>query len=159
MNKRIVHYYPRAWVGDGGCSSAVRGWAAALAETGAQVTVVYDGDGNPPASGDVRWLGASHRAWGRIRFPIGLEKILRGQDLLVLHSGWVYHNVQAARSATRSGVPYLLTPHGAYDPNVFNRRRRSKRLWWRTFERHLVTRARAIHVFFEEQRDELRQLG
>ena len=32
MNLRMVHYYPRAWVGDGGCTSAVRGWASALAE-------------------------------------------------------------------------------------------------------------------------------
>jgi glycosyltransferase involved in cell wall biosynthesis len=53
----------------------------------------------------------------------------------------------------------VLTPHGAYDPNIFNRRRSSKRLWWTVFEHHLVSRARAIHVFFEEQRDELRQLG
>lgn len=159
MNARIVHYYPRAWVGDGGCSSAVRGWAAAQAETGAQVSVVGDGNGTPPTSGNVRWLSAAHRAWGRLRFPVGLEQIFTGQDLLVLHSGWVYHNVQAARSAVRLGIPYLLTPHGAYDPNVFKRRGRSKQLWWRIFEHDLVTRARGIHVFFEEQQDELRQLG
>jgi glycosyltransferase involved in cell wall biosynthesis len=50
-------------------------------------------------------------------------------------------------------------PHGAYDPNVFRRRRTSKRVWWTMFERPLVTRARAIHVFFDEQRDELERLG
>ena len=94
-----------------------------------------------------------------IRFPLGLEQILDGRDLLILHSGWVYHNVQAARSAARSGVPYVLTPHGAYDPNILKRRRRSKQLWWKVFEHHLVSRARAIHVFFEEQRDDLKQLG
>ena len=159
MSLRIVHYYPRAWVGDGGCSSAVRGWASAVAETGAQVTVVSDGNGDPPAIGHVRWLSTPHRAWGRMRAPVGLEQLLHDRDLLVLHSGWVYHNVEAARSAVRSGVPYLLTPHGAYDPNIFKRRPTSKRLWWTVFERRLVTRARVIHVFFEEQRDELRQLG
>jgi glycosyltransferase involved in cell wall biosynthesis len=159
MNLSVVHYYPRAWVGDGGCTAAVRGWASALADAGAEVTVVCDQEGEAPRESQVCWLSAPHRAWGRIRFPIGLEQILHGRDLLVLHSGWVYHNVQAARSAARSGVPYVLTPHGAYDPNVFKRRRRSKRLWWKVFEHQLVTRARAIHVFFEEQRDELRQLG
>jgi hypothetical protein len=45
MNVGVVHYYPRAWVGNGGCSSAVRRWASGLAETGAQVTVVGDGKG------------------------------------------------------------------------------------------------------------------
>jgi glycosyltransferase involved in cell wall biosynthesis len=123
------------------------------------VTVVCDQPGAAPLERRVCWLSTPHRGWGRIRYPVGLEHILHGRDLLVLHSGWVYHNVRAARSAARTGVPYLLTPHGAYDPNIFRRRMRSKRLWWKVFEQDLVSRARAIHVFFEEQRDELRQLG
>src|SRR5215813_73431 len=156
MNLKVVHYFPRAWVGDGGCTAAVRGWASALAEAGAEVTIVCDQEGAAPCDSQVRWLSAPHRAWGRIRFPIGLEQVLDGRDLLVLHSGWAYHNVRAARSATRSGVPYLLTPHGAYDPNIFRRRKGRKQLWWKLFEHHLVAGARAIHVFFDEQRDELR---
>ena len=48
MSLRMIHYYPRAWTGDGGCSSAVRGWASAVADAGAQVTVVSDGTGEPP---------------------------------------------------------------------------------------------------------------
>ena len=87
------------------------------------MTVVCDPEGEAPAGSQVSWLSARHRAWGRLRFPIGLDQILQGRDLLVLHSGWVYHNVQAARSAARSGVPYSLTPHGAYDPNIFKRRK------------------------------------
>jgi glycosyltransferase involved in cell wall biosynthesis len=94
-----------------------------------------------------------------MRAPIGLERLLQGGDVLVLHSGWIYHNVQAARSAARSGIPYVLTPHGAYDPNIFKRNMRFKHLWWTLFERRLLNGARAIHVFFEEQRDELRKLG
>jgi glycosyltransferase involved in cell wall biosynthesis len=159
MTLRVAHYYPRAWVGDGGCSFAVRGWASALAETGAQVTVIGDGAGERPTTPHVRWLSASHRGWGRMRAPVGLERILDGEDLLVLHSGWTYHNVQAARSATRARTPYVLTPHGAYDPNIFKRRRRYKQFWWNIYEHGLVTRAHAIHVFFDQQRDELRQLG
>ena len=159
MNLRIVHYYPRAWVGDGGCTAAVRSWASALAETGAHVTVACDGNGEAPPIHNVRWVSTRHKGWGRMRAPVGLERILDGQDLLVLHSGWVYHNLQAARSAARAGVPYVLMPHGAYEPNVFKRRSTSKHVWWRIFEQGLVTRARAIHVFFEEQSDDLRQLG
>jgi glycosyltransferase involved in cell wall biosynthesis len=159
MNATIVHYYPRAWAGDGGCSAAVRGWASAMAEMGARVTVVSDGQGEPPDISHVRWLSVPHRALGGMRAPVGLDSVLEGADLLILHSAWVYHNVHAARAATRSAVPYVLTPHGAYDPNIFKRRRVSKQLWWSIFERRLVTRASAIHVFFEEQREDLRQLG
>jgi glycosyltransferase involved in cell wall biosynthesis len=95
-----------------------------------------------------------------MRAPAGFEGILHGRDTLILHSGWVYHNVRAARVADRLRVPYVLTPHGAYDPNVFRRRRKSvKRLWWNLVERRLIARARAVHVFFDEQREELQQLG
>ena len=94
-----------------------------------------------------------------MRTPIGLERILDGQDVLVLHSGWSNHNLAAARAAVRLRVPYMLMPHGAYEPNVFKRNSTSKQLWWRMFERQLVTGACAVHVFFEEQRDELRELG
>jgi glycosyltransferase involved in cell wall biosynthesis len=156
-NLRLMHYYPRAWVGDGGCTFAVRGWASALAEKGAQVTVVCDGSGEAPQTTDVRYIATSHRGSGNLRAAVGLERILKGQDLLVLHSAWAYHNVQAARSAVRTQVPYLLTPHGAYDPNVFRRRRTAKWIWWGLFERELVARARGIHVFFQDQADELRE--
>jgi glycosyltransferase involved in cell wall biosynthesis len=159
MNRRIVHYYPRASVGDGGCSSAVRGWASAVAQTGAQVSVVCDDMGDIPPSGQVCWLATAHRRRGRFRCPVGLERVLSRGDVLILHSGWVYYNVHAARVAAASGVPYVLTPHGAYDPNVFRRTRPAKRIWWALFERRLVRQACAIHVFFEEQRQQLRQLG
>ena len=160
MSLRITHYYPRAWMGDGGCTSAVHGWASAVAGTGAEVTVVSDGNGQPPALPHVRWLSTRHRASGRLRVPVGLEQLLEAKDVLVLHSGWAYHNVVAARAALRSRIPYVLTPHGAYEPNVFRRSRRtSKRLWWTVFERRLVTRASAVHLFFEEEQQQLRQLG
>jgi glycosyltransferase involved in cell wall biosynthesis len=94
-----------------------------------------------------------------MRAPRDLERTLDGQDVLVLHSGWAYHNLEAARSAARLGLPYVLTPHGAYEPNVFRRKKTAKKLWWKFFERRLVSRARAIHVHFDEQLEELRQLG
>ena len=106
MTLRIAHYYPRAGVGDGGCTAAVRGWAAAVAAAGAQVTVIADGAGDRPTDSAVRWVSVPHRAWGRLRAPVGLEGELQGSDLLVLHSGWVYHNLRAATVATRAGVPY-----------------------------------------------------
>ena len=159
MSLRLVHYYPRAWVGNGGCTFAVRGWASALAQQGAEVTVVSDGSGEVPTTSDVRWLATPHQGFRYLRAPVGLEPILTGHDLLILHSGWAYHNVRAARDAIRSRVPYVLTPHGAYEPNVFRRKSTAKRVWWTMFERELLARAQGIHVFFEEQSNELRQIG
>ena len=155
---RITHYYPRALVGDGGCTWAVRGWAVALAAAGADVAVAYDAEGELPDP-LVRWEHVPHRGRQRLRAPVALESVIEEADLLVLHSGWVYHNAQAAKAALRTGTPYILTPHGAYDPNVIHRHAMSKQLWWRLIERSLIDRALGIHVFFDGERDYLRNLG
>ena len=84
---------------------------------------------------------------------MGIDELLKGADLLVLHSAWVYHNVYAAERARRMGVPYVLEPRGAYDPFILRRRRALKLGWWWAFERKLVQRAGAIHIFFDAERE------
>jgi glycosyltransferase involved in cell wall biosynthesis len=158
-NVKIVHYYPRASVGDGGCSYAVRGWAAAAANAGAEVTVAFDAVGEVPRVPGVEWRHVPHRRYGGLRSAGPLSQLLEGADVLALHSGWVYHNVQAAKIAGRSNVPYVLAPHGAYDPNLMRRRKTLKRMWWALMEQDVVARAAAIHVFYQEERALLAELG
>jgi glycosyltransferase involved in cell wall biosynthesis len=157
---RIVRYYPRAVAGDGGMTGAVRSWSAAMVRAGASVTIAYDRGPEPPSSGDgVNWAPIEHLGTNNMRFPVGLDVVLRGADLLVLHSGWTLYNVRAAAVARRLGVPYLLEPRGAYDPHIVGRKRPAKRLWWTVMEHRLVSRARAIHVFFESERAHLSAMG
>lgn len=147
---RIVHYYPRALAGDGGCTASVRGWASAEAQSGADVVLAGD-PGRGEAPNGVRYVELTRRGWRGLKGPVGMQDVLDQADLLVLHSGWVLHNVIAARAADRAGVPYIATPHGAYNPNVFGRRRVAKSVWWTLFERRVLLGARAVHVFFEEE--------
>ncbi|HEV2756067.1 MAG TPA: glycosyltransferase [Actinomycetota bacterium] len=154
---RILHYYPRATVGDGGPSIAARGWAEGMRAAGADVAVAFDAAVGGDGTGVVP---VAHRGRGRARVPAGLREILPSFDLLVLHSGWVAHNVVAARAARRTGTPYVVTPHGAYAPDVVAGARRStKRAWWRLLERPMLGGAAAVHVFFEEEVGHLREAG
>jgi glycosyltransferase involved in cell wall biosynthesis len=156
---RIVRYYPRALVGDGGMTGAVRRWSESLSECGADVTVAYDRGPPPPPVNGVRWAPVRHRGLGDYRVPVDLADIVRDADLLVLHSGWTLHNIRAARTARKLGVPYLLEPRGAYDPHIVHRHRAAKRMWWMALERRLVMGARAIHVFFDDERAHLEAIG
>ena len=156
---RIIRYYPRAWKGDGGIRNSVCHIAAASARSGADLSVAIEDDAVPPPGDSFRWIPLRHSGPHRFRRPCGLEAHLQGADLLVLHSGWVYHNAFAASVATRMGVPYVLEPRGAYHPSFFNRRRLLKSLWWTMFERKLVQAATAVHVFFEDERESLRSIG
>jgi glycosyltransferase involved in cell wall biosynthesis len=156
---RIVRYYPRALVGDGGMTSAVKKWSQGFVDAGAEAVIAYDEGVEPPVGTDVEWLKVRHAGRPRIKLPVGLADILSGADVLVLHSGWTLHNLRAAAVARRLSVPYILEPRGAYDPHIVRRKRAVKKAWWLAAERRLVYEARAIHVFFEPERAHLEALG
>jgi glycosyltransferase involved in cell wall biosynthesis len=154
---RILRYYPRAVVGDGGITSSVWHSSRALAAAGARVVVAFDEGDSPGSPEGVVFQRVEHR--GRWRIPVGLGALLRDSDVVVLHSGWAYHNVRAGAAARALGVPYVLEPRGAYDPRIVHRRRVLKKAWWWLWERRLVQGALGVHLFFDSERHHLYALG
>ncbi len=152
---RILRYHPRAAVGDGGMTGAIRRWSGALSLAGATVTIGYDEGEAPSDPGPTRWAPIEHRTIGPLKMPVDIDRYLRDADLLVLHSGWTAHNLRAAAIVRSLEVPYLLEPRGAYDPHILRRHPNLKRVWWQAGERNLVDRAVAIHAFFEDERSHL----
>jgi glycosyltransferase involved in cell wall biosynthesis len=156
---RVVHYYPRALVGDGGITNAVRKLSQGMVNAGADVVVAHDTGLAAPAPTAVQWVPVRHQGRTGMRVPVGLELALEDADVAVLHSAWTLHNVRAAAVARKLEVAYVPMPRGAYDPGIVSRRRLLKKLWWLAAERKLTRRALAIHVFFEEERAHLERLG
>ena len=156
---RIVRYYPRALVGDGGMTSAVRNWSRAMTRCGAEAVIAYDTGVSAPNDDSVEWVRVRHAGRRGLKFPLGLQDVLEGADYLVLHSAWTLRNVRAAAAARKLGTPYVLEPRGAYDPHIVNRKKWIKRLWWLAWEKQLVQGAHAIHIFFESERQHLAALG
>jgi len=156
---RVAVYYPRYLIGDGGPTLAVRGWVEALRGAGAEVGVFCQQSPEPPSPVPSAVLPLPHRGSGRTLRPVGLRDALRGWDILWLHSGWVWHNIAAASHAKRLRIPYVVTPHGAYDPNVLRRTRLAKGLWWMALERRFLRESAALHVFFEGEQGAIRRLG
>jgi glycosyltransferase involved in cell wall biosynthesis len=76
----------------------------------------------------------------------------------VLHSGYVLFNLVVACGAVRRGVPYVVMPHGAYDPHI-RARRRVVRSLWEVAERWVLTRAAAVNVFFSAETEHVRRLA
>jgi glycosyltransferase involved in cell wall biosynthesis len=160
---RFVSYYPRATSDTSGVTEALWGWAAAVADAGHEVLVLHAG--GPRRSPDPRHVRAAvadeaipHRGRGRTTHrPIGLARRLRPDDVLVLHEGWVMSNVVAARAARRVGSPYVVVPHGVYEPGIRRMLKPPHRLR-EIVERSVLEQAAAIHVFFESERPIIRAL-
>jgi glycosyltransferase involved in cell wall biosynthesis len=153
---RLIHYYPRALVGDGGPTRAMWEWASAACRAGCPVTVVYDADleaESPLRDPAVPIVPLKHAGAGLVRMPRRLADVLAAGDVVILHSTYVPANVAAAWSARRRGVPYIVMPHGGYNQRARERRHRRKHAW-RPVERAYLEASLAIHVFFDiESRD------
>ena len=97
------------------------------------------------------------RRWLRtIRLPAPTAHFLQRRrqdvDLLHLHSAFVPENLWAANL----GVPYVVTPNGAWAlPVVRGRRRFTKWAWVHLWESRLWRRARAIHAVSRSELHEL----
>src|SRR5688572_4399502 len=102
---RIVHYHPRAVVGDGRVSSSVRRSPRALSQTGALAAIAYDAADRPPPHDDgVEWIPVRHRGTNQRRRPRDPERALRPGRVRVLNSAWTVHTVRAGALARRVDV-------------------------------------------------------
>lgn len=90
------------------------------------------------------WLPESSRRFLRERAA--------SVDLVHIHSVFTPHNIWASRS----GAPYILSPHNGYSPRVrFGKRRLLKTLWFKLTEQSLLNRSAAFHAVTERERDDL----
>lgn len=157
---RIVHYQQHFLGADSGTANAARGWAEALARTGTDVVALFDRSiAARPAPRGVEVVGLGHSLRGSLRVPRGISRALEGADVLVLHGGWLLGNVLAARACLLQRVPFVVTTHGVYAPEAFERKPTAKRVWTAAFERPYLRRALAVHVFFDEQVSQVERMG
>lgn len=81
-------------------------------------------------------------------------------DLLHLHGIWMYPSQAGSAWASRTGRPYLISPHGMLDPWITGRGRWKKTLARWGYERRSWHRARAFHALTgREANDIARESG
>lgn len=154
---KIGHYYPTATGDHTGVVAAIAQWATALTTAGHEVVILHAG-GPPeqPRFTDCELRPVRHTPGGRgTRMPVDLGRALYDIDLLVLHEAWVSANPIAALAARHARVPYVVVPHGVFEP-----------VWMDTLKPPLAPRkametavlkgAAAVHVFFPAEIEHVR---
>lgn len=123
---------------------------AVVSNTGGYERQLIDAEG-------VEFVSLPH--WGRSRMtllPRGLAKQLRRGDLVYLHEGWTPSNAWAAIVCTAKKIPFVVMPHGVYDPAIVDGLRfRRARI---SLERWVLRQAYAVHVFFESEADDISRI-
>ncbi|MBC6447999.1 glycosyltransferase [Actinokineospora xionganensis] len=146
---RFAFYYPGATGGHSGVVAAIAAWVRALLAAGHEVAVLHAG--RPPTEpryGDADLRAVRHVGRGRPTLvPVDLAAALRDTDVLVLNEAWFIANLVAARAARHAGVPYVVIPHGVYDPAWINHLK-PPRAPRRALESAVLRSAAAVHAFF-----------
>lgn len=155
----------------GGTSRSTPYLANALAGMGAEVHIVTanpSGVGRPGyLSEEVGFHSLEESGWFQrtfrspFRFRRHLEEVIRRVEPDIIHDqgAWLPSNRAASLSASRHGIPLVVTPRGLLTERAFGRKGWKKRLAWTLYQRRAIARADLIHTTSPHERDHLRKLG
>jgi glycosyltransferase involved in cell wall biosynthesis len=153
---RILHWYPYFLRG-GGVANAVRGLATAQAQLGCEVAIAAIVPSAPPLYEKMEADGVTIIQWepawhiGREHFVLhGISRkvvqLLRRwkPDVVHVHGEYNPSNLWT-RYIFKSSI--LLSPHGAFHPEVFVKSQKvAKRIYWQIAKRLLYSKVKGIHA-------------
>lgn len=136
-----------------GTRKAVHGLASGLAECGADVTILCEGEADGlfamPEGYSIQCF-ATAKANQSFSIPNGLKQFIRqkldGSNIVVL-SGIFQPSIHAVASYLKKcSIPYVMMPHDPYNPAIFRKNAQLKWLYWHLLERRVLVRAKAVQV-------------
>ena len=83
----------------------------------------------------------------------------QGKAIFHLHGGWIPAFATASKLLDSLQIPFILTPHGAYNTIAMQRSRWSKKLYHRIFESKLINRSQAIHCLGRSEVNGLKKMN
>lgn len=80
-------------------------------------------------------------------------------DLVHIHEPWHHPHFAAYRAAKRARKPYIITPHGAFDPWCLNFKPLKKRIYSALIQKRTLREAGALHAITKEEIHQIRAFG
>lgn len=144
----------------GGPIEGVRQLAVAGRAAGDRTTVAcFDAPGAPFLAGqpfETVALGPARSSYGwSPHVRPWLESNAAEHDVVVVHGLWQFVGLGARLAARRTGVPYLVFPHGMLDPwfrSAYPLKHAKKLAYWLAVERRVLREAAAVLYTCEEER-------
>jgi glycosyltransferase involved in cell wall biosynthesis len=170
---KILHVIGTLAPRDGGPSAVLPEMCGALARRGHRIEIVttnLDGKtvlavplGKPLLNDGVTttyYPTQRPRSYGTsVPMARTLRKRIAEFDVVHVHSLYLFHTLVAGALCRRSGVPYILRPHGTLDPYHRSIRRGRKAMYETLVERRNLAGAAAIHYTSTREREFAEETG
>ncbi len=79
-------------------------------------------------------------------------------DIIHIHGVWMYPQYIAAKFAIQHQIPFLLTPHGMYEPFLWNKSKLKKKIYFNLLSKPVFSKADAIHAITFNEKNNLKKL-
>ncbi len=86
---------------------------------------------------------------GRLREA---EQLLATADCVFVHGFFLYPEIWTMRTCRRHGVPFVIVPHGIFDPWAMRKNRLLKNLWLGLYGREILRNAARVLFATEKER-------
>jgi len=160
---KILHVISSIDAASGGPSRAVLDFSLASRRRGHDVTICTTDFGGAPVDTAIyldEGVVIEKFSVGRpkiLEYSFGLARYLEGNiskfDIVHLHSLYLFHDWAVNKYARQNNVPYVLRPHGTFDPVIRVRKPLPKWVLGKLFQNKVTKEARGIHyTSAEEQR-------
>jgi len=104
-------------------------------------------------------LFQAHRNPFKIDQTLKKHLLLQKTGIVVhLHGGWVPLYASLSLFLKKNKIPYVLTPHGAYNTIAMERSGWTKKIYFQLFEKNLLKNARKIHSLGKSEIEGLQKL-
>ena len=156
----VLHTTASMHARNGGPPRSISALAEGLARAGATVDVLAFDDGEPAVRPDPALAQTHVVARGRGgagRFARAAAAI--GPDVLHDHGLWLPTNHSAAKAASRSQIPFVVSVRGMLEPWARNHRRALKTAAWWAFQHRDLAQAAVLHATAPSEAETLRRHG
>ncbi|MEN8817180.1 MAG: glycosyltransferase [Nonlabens sp.] len=83
---------------------------------------------------------------------------LESNSLFHIHGVWMHAQYTAAKTASKRNIPFIVTPHGMYEPWLWQEGRLKKKLYFKMFSCSAFAKARYIHAITPDEQKNLKEL-
>tara|TARA_B100001093_G_C26857935_1_gene1028376 strand:- start:2815 stop:3891 length:1077 start_codon:yes stop_codon:yes gene_type:complete len=79
-------------------------------------------------------------------------------DIIHIHGVWMFPQYLAAKYAIKNKVPFVVTPHGMYEPWLWAQSKFKKKVYFTLLTKKKFSKATVIHAITEEEKENLKLL-
>lgn len=99
------------------------------------------------------WLYSN--SWKRTLCKIHKEE---GIQIIHIHGVWMYPQYVAAKFAIQKNIPFIVSPHGMYEPWLWSQGTEKKKIYFNLFSKPLFSKAKVIHSITKPEFENIEKL-